>query len=85
VKPRKERATPEIAQRSAQDRNAVVGATWHAQLATTDPIPARASDLRLGTTRDGSFFPGEIDELAIYDRALSLADVARHHDAGRAP
>ena len=44
---------------------------------------ASAIDLHIGSGNNSDYFQGDIDEVAIYDRALSQNEVAEHFQAGR--
>jgi hypothetical protein len=43
------------------------------------------SPLAIGQTGNGSYFKGQLDEIALYGTALSAAQTANHHALGRAP
>jgi len=47
---------------------------------TNRTIPANSGSLQLGSS--SGFFNGSLDEVAVYPRALTAADIARHHAAG---
>jgi hypothetical protein len=53
---------------------------------TTSPIPEFIADFTVGVDHNASdyFFGGSLDELAIYARALSTAEVASHYSQGTA-
>ena len=59
-----------------------------ASLASSKPvqgaIASRLSELSVGREFSSGryYFSGSIDEIAIYDKALSAAQVVRHHDVG---
>jgi hypothetical protein len=50
----------------------------------TNTIPDAAVPLTIGQSENGYFFNGLIDEVEIYNRALSAADIAAIFDAGSA-
>jgi hypothetical protein len=57
-----------------------------------DVRPAQAPPLRIGAgwnepqeTQPGQFFKGGIDEVAIYDKTFTLADVSAHFALGSVP
>ncbi|MBT3266122.1 DUF5117 domain-containing protein [Candidatus Poribacteria bacterium] len=48
------------------------------------PLPGNALPLRIGADSNGEgLFSGRIDEVRVYDRALSADEVAQNHDADR--
>ena len=67
---------------------------WYRQpgVSYKDVRPAQAPPLRIGAgwsepqeTQPGQFFKGSIDEVAIYDRTFTLADVSAHFALGSVP
>jgi hypothetical protein len=50
-----------------------------------NPLPAHAQPLRFGSRAPalGSLYGGGLDEVAIYDRALTAAQALAHYNAGR--
>lgn len=55
-----------------------------ASTTTNGPLIANAQPLRIGTFNGTSeFFNGRISEVAVYNRALSAAEVTEHYDAGQ--
>ncbi|EKE15915.1 MAG: PKD protein [uncultured bacterium] len=49
----------------------------------TGSIGTDTSDIRIGYDVNGvSYFSGQVDELAIYDRALSASEIGAHYNAG---
>jgi hypothetical protein len=54
---------------------------------TTGNIAARTVPFTVGRAAgvDGSYFKGALDELAIYPRALTSAEIAEHYSYARAP
>ena len=64
---------------------AVVDGTIAQALPSTDSIASRESAFLVGWNGGrGSYYPGLIDELAVYDRALTIAELSRHRDAALA-
>jgi hypothetical protein len=61
------------------------GATLRLYVNGTQEAVAAAPDALLDTSTamGTSTFPGHMDEIAIYTRALSAQQVAEHHNAGR--
>jgi hypothetical protein len=55
--------------------------------ATAGPVPEITHPVVVGSQagQANGFFPGVIDEVALYDRALAPARILAHYDAGRAP
>jgi glucose/arabinose dehydrogenase len=45
-------------------------------------VDAVAGDFRIGTTRASEFFNGAIDEVAVFNKALTPAQVQAHYEAG---
>jgi hypothetical protein len=62
-----------------------VDGTFAADSMVEGSIAARTAPFTVarGAGSDGFYFKGALDELAVYPRALGLADVARHFDAAR--
>ena len=50
-------------------------------LSQTDAIQTTVSSLQIGALTSALFFSGSIDEVRIYNRALSAAEIKRHYEA----
>ena len=61
--------------------------TLAASAAATAAIIGPSTDLAIGASRNGTYgyFVGSLDEIALYDRALSPERIAAHHTAGTGP
>jgi hypothetical protein len=59
-----------------------VNATPSAPRPVKGPLTLTSAALFIAGSTDGYFFPGSIDEVAIYDKALSLTQIAAHRAAG---
>ena len=65
---------------------AMIDGTIVSTVSATDAVGERNSDFILGWNGAGrSFYPGLIDELAVYDRALTLAELSSHRQAALGP
>jgi multidrug efflux pump subunit AcrA (membrane-fusion protein) len=49
----------------------------------TGTMPNNGSNLTIGRRDDGSYFPGKIDDVRIYNRALSAAEVFQLYNLGK--
>jgi hypothetical protein len=71
--------------RDGSTRNTYVDGVLDTSLAFTGPLATNSYDLAIGEILEapGRYWDGLIDEVAIYNKALSASEVQLHYDSGR--